>query len=335
VTSLKTEISEVVTGLGMLHYQTPLSALSAQPSAIAGVDPPTWARLRKAYEEEREPLLFDAAWRNGRAFLQARDALRGRVPLRIEWKGASRPVGYEFLPADLRIDHVFLVSCKYRSRLLFNTSPAHLFDRALMSRGSRGLDWYLDVAQDRYQSLYVATREHLGDQSLPDRIDDLLPTGRAALKEALREHPWSEAVRAQYHEFSREVADRSAQRWRLQLKTKAQGEEQLWRLLRLASAPYYLLGASPHDSLRLRIATPWDWRQHFRLESFVVEADAKAEQPTVTWRGEVRRLDDGSQLVVEGFVEIRWSHGRFATPPEAKVQLVTAHELVPGYFKLN
>jgi hypothetical protein len=39
----------------------------------------------------------------------------------------------------------------------------------------------------------------------------------------------------------------------------------LWRILRMGSAPYFMLGASPEGPLRLRVATPWDWRQQFRL----------------------------------------------------------------------
>ena len=33
-------------------------------------------------------------------------------------------------------------------------------------------------------------------------------------------------------------------------------------------------------------------------------------------------------------MEVRWSHGRFAQAPEAKVYLDTPHRHVPGYFPL-
>jgi hypothetical protein len=38
---------------------------------------------------------------------------------------------------------------------------------------------------------------------------------------------------------------------------------------------------------------------------------------------------------IAGHVEVRWSHGRFGAPPEAKGYLDTAHHLVPGYFALQ
>jgi hypothetical protein len=46
------------------------------------------------------------------------------------------------------------------------------------------------------------------------------------------------------------------------------------------------------------------------------------------------RLRD-TDRTVEGHVEIRWSHGRFAGPPEAKVYLDTPHHDVPGYLPLT
>jgi hypothetical protein len=49
-------------------------------------------------------------------------------------------------------------------------------------------------------------------------------------------------------------------------------------------------------------------------------------------RYEVNRT--GEERIVRGHVEIRWSHGRFAQPPEAKVYLDSRHQDVPGYHGL-
>ena len=106
----------------------------------------------------------------------------------------------------------------------------------------------------------------------------------------------------------------------------------LWRLLRIGSAPYFVLGASPSGFLRLRIATPWDWRRHFELRAFEVEPRAGG-QPMVAWQAVVRdRARRQRARPSRGHVEVRWSHGRFAGRPEAKVYLDTPHAEVPGYF---
>jgi hypothetical protein len=108
----------------------------------------------------------------------------------------------------------------------------------------------------------------------------------------------------------------------------------LWRLLRMGSAPYFVLGSTAAQSLRLRIATPWDWKQLFGLIRLEVFPQAGG-QPRVGWLATVRERSTGQVHEVAGHVEVRWSHGRFGGPPEAKGYLDTRHHLVPGYFPLR
>ena len=137
------------------------------------------------------------------------------------------------------------------------------------------------------------------------------------------------------HDFTYAVAYASAGRWSDQLRTDRQQEEMLWRLLRFQAAPYFVLGASPSDEpLRYRVGTPWDFRDRFTVRGFDVWADA-AGQPLVRWRADVIDRTDDRLRSVEGHVEVRWSHGRFAQMPEAKVYLDTPHHDVAGYHPLD
>ena len=81
-------------------------------------------------------------------------------------------------------------------------------------------------------------------------------------------------------------------------------------MLRLTGAPYFVLGSSGATSLRLRIDTPWDWRQRFKLKAFEVWGEP-AGQPLVRWQAAVTDLESGTDRSVRGHVEVRWSHGRF------------------------
>ena len=108
----------------------------------------------------------------------------------------------------------------------------------------------------------------------------------------------------------------------------------LWRLLRIGSAPYFVLGAQRDRSLRLRVMTPWDWRQAYELKRMDVWGD-DAGQPQVRWQAIVREKAAGREVEVDGHVEVRWSHGRFGKPPEAKAYLDTPHHRVPGYVTLG
>ena len=331
---LKTAVTEVVTGLGMCGGDDIGSAFANRPAALQNVGDDDWQRMRDAWDAGTHRDLFVASWMNGQAFLRARDALRGRTPLVVEWRGPHRTVGDEAVPADLRVDHVYLVSCKYLSRIVVNASPEHLFDRVLKGghgRRSAG-NWFQEIAPDQHAALYSSVRDAV-DPALPLDVTALSADQRRAIAHSFeRGSGWAGDGDALYAELVERVAVESARRWRAAIDSKA--EAMLWRLLRIGSAPYFVLGASPKGFTRFRIATPWDWRQNFELRRFEVESRAGG-QPMVAWDAIVRRRADGEERAVCGHVEVRWSHGRFCGPPEAKVYLDTPHSEVPGYFALD
>jgi hypothetical protein len=351
----RTEVTEIVTGLATFGQTDLDTALEAPPAAFGGVSAERWARLRELARAGRFRPEFAAAWANGRCFLEARDGLRGRPPEVVEWKGPQRPPGAEPVPADLRIDHVYLVSCKYNSRIQLNASPRSIFGAGGDGRGgdgggprggqhdgvaasavSRG-DWYAEVAAGEQQALYEIVRFETGlVGALPDRVGAMSPTQRRELGRELGRGPWTSPAAAEaYAALSSAVAAGSVRRWRGHLRSSERVREQtLWRFLRVAAATYFVLGSDGERMVRLRVGSPWDWRQAFRLRRFEVEPVVRARQPVVRWLAAVDDRTTGAARSVEGHVEVRWSHGRFAGLPEAKVYLDTPHHLVPGYWPL-
>jgi hypothetical protein len=333
VPSLRTEVTEIVTGVAMLGVGDLDWALAERPRAMAGVDDVHWERLTTARQDPAHGGDFASAWANGLAFLRAGDGLRGRPPLRVEWKGPDKLPAVADVPADLRIDHVYLVSCKYLSKILRNSSPAGLFDGCLGERPADTVaDWYAIAAPGEYEDLWQAVRDDLADEALPAAVDGLDRPQRDALAVALRGR-LSPAVDKAYRRFAHAVADRSARRWSAALPDAASRERMLWRMLRLTGAPYFVLGSSGSASLRLRIDTPWDWRQRFKLKAFEVWGEP-AGQPLVRWQAAVTDRELGTDRTVRGHVEVRWSHGRFRGAPEAKVYLDTRPGDVPGFWPL-
>jgi hypothetical protein len=332
VPSDKTEITEIVTGVAITGAPSLEAGLAER--RVANVAPAVWDRLRELHGERRHPQEFAAAWANGRAFLAADEGLRGQPPRLVEWKGPTRPPGDEVVPADLRVDHVWLISCKYLSRVLANAAPSRLFDRGLAGGPSPlAADWYGEVAPDAHQALFAQVRLELGTRaSLPPQAVDLTPAHRAELR-AYLDAGWSAEAQAAYRDLARAVSVASAGRWKAALAKRSEAEAVLWRLLRIGSAPYFVLGASHDRSLRLRVMTAWDWRQAFELKRVDTWAD-DAGQPQVRWQARVRARATGEEHTVDGHVEVRWSHGRFGKPPEAKVYLDTPHHRVPGYVTI-
>lgn len=332
--TLRTEITEIVTGLAMLGFPSIERALAVRPRAVRNVEPHHYDALDAARAAGSHDRAFTLAWANGVEFAQATDGLRGRPPWHLEWKGNHRPPGYEQIPADLRIDHVYLVSCKYGSNILTNSSPASLFVHHLSGRSDDRDDWFLSVAAADYQRFYAVCRSHVGGD-LPERVRDLDGDQRLRLRAELPPRLGGE-LGAAYRGFSHRVAAATASRWTAGLGTRRDREIMLWRLLRLESSPYFVLGESAtRQPLRYRVATPWDFRNQYHFVGFDAWGDEAAQQPVVRWSARVRDLDSDTSMEVEGHVEVRWSHGRFVSAPEAKVYLDTIHHDVPGYFPLG
>lgn len=335
--SLRTEITEIVTGLGMLPLASIEEGLQDRPAAMIGVSDRHYNRLSEAQKDPANREDFRNAWANGKAFAQARGGLRHRAPLRVEWKGPHRLPGYSQIPVDLRVDYVYLVSCKYGSKLLHNASPSNLFDRLLAVRLGPNQDWYNEVAPGGYQRFYAACRDYLADPNLPKKVTSLNREQRNHLKTVFKYH-WPSPLKDPYQQFAALVADASAQRWVSKLGNRPKAKEELlWRLLRLQTAPYFVLGMSdktPKTPVRYRIDTPWDFRQRYVFRSFYIEPE-QAGQPRVRWEAHLDEKTSGKLIGVRGHVEIRWSHGRFKGAPEAKVYLDTSPFETAGYRTLQ
>jgi hypothetical protein len=327
----RTEITEIVTALGTLAPDLP-TAMGSRPDRLQNVSDAVWNQVVLVYEGAAHSALFETAFANGEAFLHADDGLRGRTPKLVEWKGPHRPPGDDVIPADIRIDHVFQVSCKYLSKILQNPGPARLFDRLLTGEQRTSADWFGIVAPNEYQAFYSAARAHVGG-ALPANFGELSSSQRAVLKEGLRERMLPEDLRPSWTALCAAVAAESSSRWSANLATTTARLRFFWRLLRIGDAPYYILGATNSSHIRLRVASAWDWTQAYELLSLTVSPRSSG-QPEVSWLGVVRERATAAEVEVAGHVEIRWSHGRFRGSPEAKLYLDSPHADVPGFYPL-
>ena len=344
----RTEVTELATALGTLDPDVGRLLRRTQPPAeLLNVDEPTWNRVAEAWSDGRHLGEFLAAAANGAALTAASDGLRGRPPQRVEWRGPQRTPGDDTVPADLRLDHVYLVSCKYLSKVLVNAGPARLFERLLGDGARQRVHWFADAAPAEYQAFYEAVLDVTGlgrrrgpERPLPRSVWELEADDSHVLRDALGERSLPEPLREPWAALCARVSTTSANRWSDALATPQDRRTLLWRLLRIASVTYFVLGTQPARGrrspgvLRLRVDSAWDWQQTFELRKFDV-IPRPAGQPEVGWRAMVRRRADGEERIVEGHVEVRWSHGRFNGVPEAKAYLDTPHTEVPGYHPLT
>jgi hypothetical protein len=336
---LHSEITEIVTGLGTLFTDLDLALLSMPPE-LSYVSEETWQRLREAFGSQENRQLFASAFENGRALYEASSGLRHRRPLLVEWKGLHRPPGDDTVPADLRIDHVYLVSCKYLSKVLLNPGPARLFRGLLVGEERSAENWFSVAAPEAFQDFYDTTLDYLQDahvttDTLPAHPLDLTREQRQLLRDALRARTLpTEALRRSWQQLCNDVSSESARLWRSQLTSPGSHLRLLWRMLRIGSTSYFVLGSDRHSHLRLRVSSTWDWIQRFHLERLTI-SHRFAGQPEVTWRASIQERSTGLVADIDGHIEIRWSHGRFAGAPEAKVYLDSPLQRVPGYSVLT
>jgi hypothetical protein len=336
----RTTVTELGTALGTLGYPDLSRALAGRPEALR-IGPETWDRLGAIHASGAFAAEFRVAFENGRSMLAAPDGLRGRTPRIIEWTGGRRAPGDEVAPIDLRIDHVYLISCKYESDILANTSPARLFEGLLAISGPWDRsDWFEVVASDELLTLYRGCLEATGLTHFPPSPGLCTKEQHRELRDRLagRSYP-SPDTQAAYARLCATVSRESAERWSRRLDEAGTGPElMVWRLLRIGSAPYFVLGIDRRTGLpvQYRISSPWDWRDEFEVVDFQILPGA-AGQPRVDWscRYRPRRRESLEPWTVAGHIEIRWSHGRFAHPPEAKIYLDTPMDELPGYHRLS
>jgi hypothetical protein len=326
-----TEVTELATAIGMTSSSLD-AGLRRRPSALRVPDA-AWQRLQSAHDGGDHTTSFRTAFDNGRAFLHAADGLRGRPPRLVEWRGPHRPPGDEVIPADLRIDHVYLVSCKYLSKVLLNASPSRLFDRCLVGDERGGGNWFVDTAPDETQALYRAAADWTG-LDLPLHYVDLRRDQQRALRAALPSRSLPPEVRGLWSDLSAAVSTGSARRWNATLGGPRDRLRLLWRMLRVSTTSYFVLGTARDQHLRMRIASQWDWMQEHDLRDLSI-VPRPAGQPEVAWTATVRSRADGVEVTVGGHVEVRWSHGRFVGGPEAKVYLDTPFDKIPGFHPLD
>lgn len=331
MTGITTTVTELGTALGML-VSDGADPLGELPRQFRYVSADEWERFTAAARGEHTRI-FLGAFENGRHFFRSIEGLRSREPVVVEWKGPHRPPGDEVAPIDLRVDHVFLVGCKYVSRVLLNAGPFRLFDRLMVGEERGQRNWFAEVAPAEYEQFFQSVREVVPGV-VAGSADLLTPADRLLLKSALTARLLPEACRRPWAELTRAVSEETARRWSANLRDPKDQLRLLWRMLRIVDGPYFVLGHDGSNALRLRIASKWDWLQEYELRGLDI-APRHAGQAEVGWRARISRRADGAVIDIDGHVEIRWSHGRLQGAPEAKVYLDSPHDGVPGYSPLH
>lgn len=343
----RTTITELGTAAGMVLGEDHADLSLLEAVEIPGVAAEPWRAVISAASEDwhRYHRILRASLANGAAF---RDhVLRGRDPRRIDWRGGKKTMWVSDAPVDLRVDDVFLVSAKYDSVCLLNRAPHAVFvDLLERSQTKRAPNWYETVAPDEYLAFYEAfvqaIRNDTGDAPGGFAVapGGLSPESRVHIKYATKH--WGRSMPAAaseaYGALCRVVSQATAARWAGAISAASESTKlgMLAQMIRICGNVYWLLGQAGDFPVRCRVSDAVEFRSRYRLRSFDVSAPAKPGQPRVDWKATLEARDGAATAaVIEGFCEIRWSHGKFQGNPECKVQLKTPVWELPGYSPLS
>src|SRR5207244_4906801 len=122
---------------------------------------------------------------------------------------------------------------------------------------------------------------------LPADVMQLTRPQQRQLKTALCERNLPHDLREPWQALCAAVAGRSAVTWTDAMASPRDRLRLLWRLLRITTATYFVLGTDATAHLRLRVDSAWDWMQAYELRSLEV-APRPAGQPEVAWQAVVR-----------------------------------------------
>lgn len=154
-----TRITELVTGLGMLGGDHPLTMLPVAPGELRNVDA-TWDGLVESWDDPARPRSMPPSRTVASSSRHPGRAASTPAPATVEWTGPQRSPGDEVAPVDLRVDDVYLVSCKYLSGQDHDERLARPRLRAAADRRPRwrsNVDWYRHVAAAEFDRLWSAS----------------------------------------------------------------------------------------------------------------------------------------------------------------------------------
>jgi hypothetical protein len=332
--SSKTALTELGTALGLLWDPEQPWPTSVESLEIPGIAAEVWhpVVLPALAPGARDRDLLLAALSNGRAFRL--EVLGGRCPHLVTWTGADKSVWPSEIPRDLTVDDVWFIQAKHDSTCVLNTSPFAVFEMLLFDTDTATHEsWYEAVAPLELQAYYEAVRLATAPGELPAEVGALDRADRLLLKGLMRSgHEPDPTEQATYAALTEAVSTRTAHHWlaRLSRATPGQRTRLVLRMLRVAGGPYWLLGSKGAEPLRLRVCDTRAWRQRFELRGLLAEAGG-AGQPQVNWRADVLDRATRRSVAVDGFCEVRWSHGKLQGSPECKVQVTTPLHHLPGY----
>ncbi len=327
----KTECTELSVGFGLLGLD-PLKASATQVKQHWDDTLSSAKFLDYAREFARDEAYYRRFYAIGVNLCHSHEHLKRTNIVTVRWEGPQQQASSVPIPVDIIAANI-PISVKADSNLVGNLAPPILFDSVPhgTSAPARSENWYVTVAHDTYQSLYQLACT-LGSIKLPSSVVDYHQTikgkGRKRLAVAIRNLSPADhkEFNRLYVSFCHEVAERSALAFSNTLQHSLSGpiknsvtENVVQHFFRLGDVGYVLCGFNKKDDFGVMVPNLTAWRRSWRFKRLIAQPDFTRGQSVVKFEMVVEEKSTHKEHCFQFHSQIRWSHGKFAGNPEAKL----------------
>lgn len=329
--SPKTEATELSVGFGLLE-KDPLQVTEAEIRLLfdGTLPPEKYAAFVK--EIGKNQAYYHRFYAIGVSLRNGHPVLALTNFHSVAWEGPRQQARSVSVAKDIVAANVS-VSIKADSNVVSNLSPHIMFVSipSGSSRLSNTDNWFLVTAPQRYQLLYEFVRQH-SHGSFPERVADFEKATPKRLRKAFAgsisslDQAERRDFESTYLSMCREVSIKSAQLMQAGLADSLKGRARsstaegiIRRLLRLSESEYVLCGLDKDNEFAVTVPDLTAWKRDWEFKHLDVEPALDRRQSVVNLNLIVVHKATGREHSLPFHVEIRWSHGKFGTNPEAKV----------------
>ncbi len=250
----------------------------------------------------------------------------------LKWAGPQQQSAMTVVAKDLLVANT-AVSVKENSDIVLNSSPYNLFHSIPRGQGKAksSENWFLEQAPREYQELYSFVQSR-GLAHLPEDVNDFeLSTkgkDRRPIKDVIKHLSGDEkrAFTQLYLRMCHKVAEVSAEIFNGNYSTSMQGRlknaitEQITRqLFRMDSIDYVLGGVDKGKEFAVIVPEITQWRRDWAIAEIIAKPELDKRQSRVHFSVLLKNRKNKVSYVANFHTQIRWSHGKFQSKPEAKL----------------
>jgi tRNA A-37 threonylcarbamoyl transferase component Bud32 len=250
----------------------------------------------------------------------------------LKWAGPQQQSAMTAVAKDLLVANT-AVSIKGNSNVVLNSSPYNLFETIPRGqvKAQSSENWFLEQASQEYQELYSFVQSRNLEYFPEDVREFELSTKRKErqpLKEVLKHLSEDEqqAFDQLYLRMCHKVAKVSADIFNNNYTASMQGRmrnailEQITRhFFRMNSVDYILGGIDKKKGFAVVVPEITRWKQNWSITNIIAEPELDKRQSRVRFTVFYKNRKSKKMHTAEFHAQIRWSHGKFQSNPEAKL----------------